>query len=562
MVKTLQHANVLDDESAWVGGNTHLVIVGDILDRGPDSRKTMNLLMRLEVDAEAAGGKVHVLIGNHEAMNLTGDLRYVSREEYAAFADEERAEDRELWFTRFSEKRAKDAGSYDEQRQAFDQRFPPGFFAHRQAFSSTGMYGRWLLSKPIMVVINGTAFVHGGLSPMVADVGLDGANQRITEQLQSYVRDVETLTAAGMLLPTDGYYEHARLAGGVVAALMADQDVAAAIKTVTEFDESEAQALDGPLWYRGNVACNAIIEVERVSAALDAIGAKRVVIGHTPTFGRQVLERFDGRVIEVDTGMLRSYYEGRGQALVIEADKLGVVDEADTTVSAPRPHPRRVGLRADGLDASDIEKLLAAGNIVSDREDSLGRRIVTVSDGMNQIDAEFVRRAGRDFYPEVAAYRVDTLLQLDMVPVAVVRAIDGKEGSLQFLPGGTTDETKRRETGRGGAAMCPLPLQWSVMTIFDALIHNDGRVGTSIRYTESTYQLILAAHSKAFGTKRDRPKHLDGAVLTITTGWQQALNALGDESLSAHLGDVLDNKRLGALGARRDMLLEQAASGR
>ena len=43
-----------------------------MLDRGPDSRKVMDLLMRLEGEASKTGGRVHVLIGNHEAMNVYG----------------------------------------------------------------------------------------------------------------------------------------------------------------------------------------------------------------------------------------------------------------------------------------------------------------------------------------------------------------------------------------------------------------------------------------------------------------------------------------------------------
>ena len=95
MVRTLQSAAVIGEDLAWTAGNTHLVIVGDILDRGPESRQAMDLLMKLEPEAAAAGGKVHVLIGNHEAMNLIADLRYVSKSEYAAFAEEESAADRD-----------------------------------------------------------------------------------------------------------------------------------------------------------------------------------------------------------------------------------------------------------------------------------------------------------------------------------------------------------------------------------------------------------------------------------------------------------------------------------
>jgi hypothetical protein len=71
------------------------VSLGDLLDRGADSRKVMDLLMRLQGEAHAAGGQLHVLLGNHEAMNLLGDLRYVDAGEFAAYKDMESAAERE-----------------------------------------------------------------------------------------------------------------------------------------------------------------------------------------------------------------------------------------------------------------------------------------------------------------------------------------------------------------------------------------------------------------------------------------------------------------------------------
>ena len=86
-VSVLQDAGVIDKRKRWAGGSTILVQTGDIPDRGPDTRKIIDLLMKLEKAAEKKGGKVVCLIGNHEAMNIRDDLRYVHPGEYDAFKD-------------------------------------------------------------------------------------------------------------------------------------------------------------------------------------------------------------------------------------------------------------------------------------------------------------------------------------------------------------------------------------------------------------------------------------------------------------------------------------------
>jgi len=169
-VETLVNAGVVDEEGHWRADAAHLVIVGDVLDRGADSRSTMDFLIRLEDEAAAAGGRVHVLLGNHEVLNLIGDMRYVSKGEYAAFAADETDEERDRWFRPWA------ARSPEATRSDFDKQFPRGYFAHRAAFAADGEYGSWLLQKPLIVVIDGVAFVHGGLSSMVDSYGVDGIN--------------------------------------------------------------------------------------------------------------------------------------------------------------------------------------------------------------------------------------------------------------------------------------------------------------------------------------------------------------------------------------------------
>jgi len=558
MVQTLQSAAVIDDTLNWSGGRTHLVIVGDIVDRGPASRQAMELLMRLEGEAGSAGGKLHVLIGNHEAMNLSGDLRYVSEAEYAAFAADESAEERERGFELYRAKRAPAEAPEQQVRDAFVERFPPGYFAHRRAFSADGRYGKWLLAKPAIIVIDKTAFVHGGLSPMVIERGLQGINASLIDDLGIYLRAIQRLVAAEILLATDAEQDYARLLAAAPPATQADAEVAAAVADVLRLADSPLQAPDGPLWYRQNVYCSKLIEADRLDQALAAIGATRVVIGHTPTIGRRILERFGGRVYEIDTGMLADYYRGSGNALLFEGGQVYAVGQASTERVAPAAHPRQVGDRPDApLSVEELETLLQAGEIMANSTDQAGRVVVSVRYGSNSVNAEFIKRVRAGVYPDVAAYRLDRLLQLDMVPVTVPRTMAGSEGTLQFLPPGWIDEQRRQADQSGGAADCALPDQWQAMMIFDILLGNELRTVKDIRYDASSFQLMLVGHARAFTSSGSRPARYKDVPLTVGPAWKAALAALSDEVLQENLGDVLDKRRLQALRQRRDLLLSE-----
>ncbi|HNP36784.1 MAG TPA: metallophosphoesterase [Woeseiaceae bacterium] len=555
MVETLQNADILDAAASWVGGDAHLVIVGDVLDRGADSRAAMDLLMRLEGEAAAAGGAVHVLIGNHEAMNLMGDLRYVSKEEYANFSDGETSQEREKWFQKYQAERSPPNG--ETAWSSFERKYPPGYFAQRRAFAADGEYGKWLLSKPIVVVINGTAFVHGGLSPMIAPLGLKGVNETLHADLVNYVRGYDVLEQAGVLLPTDSERDRETRLAEFKASPETPQDIVATVAEMIRLGNSDLHAPDGPLWYRGNVYCQPLVESDRLQPSLDAIHADRVVIGHTPTSNREVLSRLNGRVLEVDTGMLHKYYGGIGHALVLSGDSVRVISQQSKESLSPEPQPRRVGERPDGmLSATELEALLSSGTLGEPHKDETGREVLSVTDGTHTVQAIFAQREAKGVYPDVAAYRLDRLLQLNMVPVAVIREVDGKSGSLQFLPDKSINEAERSKSGQGGGAYCPLTAQWPALYIFDSLIYNQGRTQQRMLYSPDTWQLLLVGHESAFGNKKGRPRHLANVDLDVNNAWHVALQSLDAATLEAKLGDVLDARRRRALLDRRDALLK------
>jgi hypothetical protein len=364
-----------------------------------------------------------------------------------------------------------------------------------------------------------------------------------------------------ILLPTDGQFDYIEIVKKYSPGGSEPPDVIAALESVRGLDEASLISSDGPLWYRSNVSCSGVIEEHRLDDVLATIGADRVVVGHTPTPGRKVLQRFGGRLIEVDTGMLHFYYNGMGSALVVSGDNTLVYGQAGGDPYSPIPHPRSVGSRPHDMSAEDLEDLLRTGRVVAQREDpDTGRTIVDISDDETQVAAIFSKRQGRGFYPDVAAYRLDRLLALDMVPVSVKREVDGKDGSLQFLPSKTMDEGRRAEENRGYRATCPLGDQLMAMYVFDVLIFNEGRTRDRMLYDLRDWGLMLIDHENAFATNKGRPRHLANVPLQFSEGWQSALASLTDEVLDAELDDVLGSKRVRALARRRDEILAGAGS--
>lgn len=276
LVSILRSAGLIDDDMRWSGGKTHFVQVGDLPDRGPDTRRVLDLMMRLEEQARAAGGAVHALMGNHDAMNLYGDLRYVTPDEFASFRDENSAKVREVFYQRHLEQLAADPANEgkpdpdDDYRAVWEEKHPLGYFEHRFHFGPNGSYGKWIGQHNTVIRIDDTIFSHAGVGPKYADLDLDTINSRIREELNDF----------------------SKLAGGILTDT------------------------DGPLWYRGWVKeAEAVLE-DQLEQLLHRHGARRMVIAHTPTDGA-IIPRFSGRILMIDVG-LSAYYGSRLACLVIE----------------------------------------------------------------------------------------------------------------------------------------------------------------------------------------------------------------------------------------------------
>jgi hypothetical protein len=148
VVEGLQAAGLVDGALRWTGGRNHVAFAGDLTDRGPDVLGLLWLVYRLEREAAAAGGAVHVVLGNHEIMVLLGDLRYVHPKELQI------AELHGVSYQRLLDVRE-------------------------------SVLGRWLASRPGLVRVDRVLIAHGGLGDLYAGYGL----QEFDDSLSSYVAE-------------------------------------------------------------------------------------------------------------------------------------------------------------------------------------------------------------------------------------------------------------------------------------------------------------------------------------------------------------------------------------
>lgn len=155
VTRRLLTANAVTDTAGhWVFGDGHLVIVGDVFDRGDQVTECLWFLHNLEGEAERAGGRVHFLLGNHETMVLAGDERYLNPR-YRTTA-------------------------------SLLQEF------YGDLYGPDTYLGRWLRSLPLAVKINGVVYVHGGLSrDMVREVG---SLERMNDLYHAYLIDADDLS--------------------------------------------------------------------------------------------------------------------------------------------------------------------------------------------------------------------------------------------------------------------------------------------------------------------------------------------------------------------------------
>ncbi|MDH7444863.1 metallophosphoesterase [Aquimarina sp. 2201CG14-23] len=164
-IDILKNNKIINNTLDWNYGKGHLVIVGDIFDRGSKVNEMLWLVYKLEKQAKNEGGRVHFILGNHEYMVLHKNLKYVD-EEY-------------LLITKLLDM------DYD------------------QLYSNRTIIGRWLRSKPTILKINEDIFVHGGISKDFLSSNSFNIKKINEVMRKSIGRSKEEMTAKGFY---DNYF--------------------------------------------------------------------------------------------------------------------------------------------------------------------------------------------------------------------------------------------------------------------------------------------------------------------------------------------------------------------
>jgi len=337
LVNILGRTGLIDGQRRWKGGTATLVQTGDYFDRGPAVREVLDLFMSLERGAAAAGGKVIVLLGNHEAMNLIGDLRDVSPETYASFADQQSGKRRESAYQAYealAKSRSQGAAPSAPPVEWLDKdgwlaAHPEGYLEYREALGAKGLYGKWLRERPAVAKVQDVLLVHGGLNPEFVQKSIDGINEQVRDELARFDRVQRLLVDRRLAVDSLGLTELVEAAHSEVLlaeACLKDQDDERCRPTLDGAELNQALDLvrigtwyilneNGPLWYRGYAKWTNEDAKTQLAPLLERYGAARIVVGHTTLASSRITPRFSNRVFLIDTGMLASVYKGRASAL-------------------------------------------------------------------------------------------------------------------------------------------------------------------------------------------------------------------------------------------------------
>jgi len=338
----LRRMGLIDANLKWTGGSTVLVQVGDVPDRGPETRKALDLLMELEREAPAQGGRLVLLLGNHEVMQMMGDTRYTTPSDFLSFATEQSERVRDDAYQEYrkfiaANQRVREVPDDEAAHQQWLARHPLGFFEQRNAYAPDGLYGRWLRTHDAVAQLGDVLFMHAGLDPELHFRSIEDLNRKIRSEISDFDKVWQALEEEKIIWRYMTLEEASNQAKLRYEAAQSGSPITPAgaepMRRMLELPSGLLMSNHSPLWYRGLALEPEERNEKGLNKMLDRLGAHYIVVGHTVLPGHTITVRFAGRVFLIDTGMLTSYYGGRASALEIQAGKFTAYYADD-----PNPH--------------------------------------------------------------------------------------------------------------------------------------------------------------------------------------------------------------------------------
>lgn len=154
-----QLAGAADGKDEWIGGSLVVVQLGDLIGRSYQDREVLDYILDIQKKAAAAGGRVHVLLGNHEVFGARLRVDFVSNKAYSAFDD--------IPGLNLYDPRLAHLPAYQRARGAS---LIPG-----------GYYAKQLSKFPVVLRLGNTIYVHGGVTPHWANYGVDLINKEFSQ---------------------------------------------------------------------------------------------------------------------------------------------------------------------------------------------------------------------------------------------------------------------------------------------------------------------------------------------------------------------------------------------
>ncbi|RLA03250.1 MAG: hypothetical protein DRQ47_05505 [Gammaproteobacteria bacterium] len=575
--KTLTNLGLIDQQNNWSGGTSHFVCLGNIMDKGAATKKVMDLFIKLQTQAEQAGGQFHVILGEHEVMNLKGDRHGLSAEEIAEFSEDETTEQRQKAYQQYIQWHKL---TQSEQTQTdFDTKYPVGFFAHQQAFGLSGKYGKWLLELPFIIKINDQLFTHGGLSQNIKLTDLTSLNKQLKSELLSYLKHWDYFLKKGQLGFDIPFEERAAYLKKLIDSPQK--------RTFMKNNRSLVLSTDGPSSYQGNSQCHPYFEEDQLAEKLQFWEASRLWVGNTSlehgpselstqkSFAQQIVQqRLSEQLMMMNTELSSSKHQTQLWTATITPDgQTNFSNGSLTKQFQPEQAVKRHSRNVYNMSDEEIEQFMKTAEITNMIDTTEGKtkpfKVTMEKDGkvihgiFKYMDTHPRSNRGRwrnsvnqaDRYQyELAAYRLDRLLGIGLVPVTVARNIDGRDGIIQFWVDGLISLLQYNDDKIIYKGICDFNNQVNFLDSFDYLILNTDRNQSNVMFNKNDGQIWFIDHSKSFGTSSRRPKMLKKSNIKVTKAFRTALKNLTSEQLQ-ELSPWLHKKQIQAIMNRRDYLV-------